>query len=153
MLKRVITLRVPVALLYAFGVIVILAVLLGMTNALPNLRFALLPDQVESIVVFHTSLDAQAVLTPEDTRELAEAMSKVVLVGKSVRVMMEDDYGPQFRVQLKNGDSFTFSCWSDHYVLNGRGYDAGATDLIYRDIYTRYQSCNNRSYFPEEGRG
>ena len=149
MFKKVITIRVPLAVLYAVLGIALVAALLWMTNAIPNLRLVTIrPSQIESITVFHHVPHRQTTLNPEDTQALAQALPKVMLEGRSVRLMDAEFSTPQFRVQLRNGQVFDFSCFSDHYILNGRAYNAKSTKQIYQKIYELYQSTNNRSYFP-----
>lgn len=87
-------------------------------------------------------------LTPEDTQALAQALPKVILEGRSTRLMDVEFYTPQFRVQLKNGQTFDFSCYMEHYILDGQAYGTQNTKHIYHEIYELYQSTNNRSYFP-----
>ena len=150
MLKKVITIRIPLAAIYAVAGVLLVAVLLWLTNAVPNLRLATVRiDQIETVTAFHHP-DRQAVLNPEDTQTLAQLLPKIALTGSPARILMAETYGPQFRIQMKNGDSFEFSCYSQHYIFNGWGYPAKNTELIYRQLYDLYQSTGSRSYFPEE---
>ena len=151
MFKKVITIRIPLMAIYAVVGVLLVAVLLWLTNAVPNLRLATIrPDQIESVTAFHYP-DRQAVLNEEDTQALAQLLPKIALTGSPARIFSEVSLGPQFRVQMKNGDNFEISCYSQHYIFNGWGYPAKNTELIYRQLYDLYQSTNNRSYFPEEG--
>ena len=151
MTKKVITIRIPLTVIYAVIGVVLATVLLWMTNAIPNARLKMIrPEQIESIAVFQPGTGRQATLNQEDTQVFVQTLSKVVLVGKPLLLVSLDDWDPQFCVYLKNGRSFYISCHSNHYIINGQGFNAKNTELTYRQIYTLYQSCNNRSYFPPQ---
>lgn len=151
MLKKVITIRIPLMAICAIVGVLLAAALLWLTNVIPNLRLATIrPDQIESVTAFHYP-DRQAILNPEDTQSLAQLLPKIVLKGRPARIFSAESLGPQFRVQMKNGDSVEISCYSQHYIFDGRGYDAEDSEQIYKQLYDLYQSTGSRSYFPEEG--
>ena len=133
--------------------ILVFCVVLYMTNGIQNLFFAgITPGSIDTVTVYYQGGDRQAQLTKEDTQALASLLRKVSLRGDSVRLRTEETFGPQYRVKLRTGITFTISCYDSHYIVNGRAYPFSAlSENNFRALYDLYFAhMSNREYFPRE---
>lgn len=154
---KIIRIRTNLLTIGIVAAVVVIAFVLYLTNGIQNLFFACItPGQIESVTVYAQSLDERkAELTPEDIRQLAPLLQKVVLQGDSVRLLIADKCPPQYRVKLKSGIAFDLFCHSEYYIVNGRAYPVGElSQANYSAIDDMYNGhIRNREYFPRERGG
>lgn len=134
-------------------ILLILSAVLYLTNAIPNLFFATITaGQIEFVTIYEQSGEKNAALSEDDVKALCQLLQDVHLKGRSVRLYAAENFNPQYTVQLKSGIEFDIACYSDHYIINGRGYIAeGPHHSNFVEIGEQYlEHLDSREYFPRE---
>ncbi len=152
-MNKVITIKTNRLTLGILAVILVFGIVLYLTNGIQNLFFAgITPGSIDAVTVYYQGGNQQAQLTTEDTETLASLLRKVSLRGDPVRLLTEETFGPQYRVKLRSGITFTISCYDNHYIVNGRAYPIRTlSENNFRAIYDLYFAhMSNREYFPRE---
>ena len=137
-------------ILAVFGLLAAFATVY-LTNAIPNLMFGTLTaKQVDTVTVYEQHGEKTATLSETDMQTLCALLQNVRLQGRSARLYIAESCNPQYTVRLKSGIEFHISCYSDHYIVNDRGY---AADDAHLDNFTAIgrqymEHLENRDYFP-----
>lgn len=155
--KKTILIKTNLLTIVIVCIVVALAALLYVTNGVQNLFFATMStNQVASVAVNERSSEESAMLSADDIARLVPLLQGVRLKGRSVRLFSAETMNSQYTVRLKSGVCFDVACYSDHYIINGRGYaiPEGHKDDNYSHIVRLYQEhLDDREYFPRESRG
>lgn len=148
-------LKIKTNLLTILIICIFLAALVGLclTNAIPNLMFATITaKQVDTVTVYEQHGEKTAILSETDTKILCDLLQNVHLQGCSARLYIAESFNPQYTFRLKSGIQFDIACYSDHYIVNGKGYAVEDTHIDnYTAIGQQYLAhLGNRAYFPRE---
>ncbi len=153
MLNKEIQIKTNLLTILIVCALIILSVVLYLTNAIPNLFFATITaGQVESVTIYEQSGERNATLSEADVQTLCQLLQDVRLKGRSVRLYIAESFNPQYTIQLKSGIAFDIACYSDHYIINGRGYIAeGSHHKNFIEIGEQYlEHLDSRESFPRE---
>lgn len=153
MLNKEIQIKTNLLTILIACTLIILSAVLYLTNAIPNLFFATITaGQIESVTIYEQSGERNATLSETDVKVLCQLLQDVRLKGRSVRLFIAESFNPQYTIQLKSGVAFDIACYSDHYIINGRGYIAeGAHHNNFIELGEQYlEHLDSGEYFPRE---
>ena len=153
MFSKEIQIKTNLLIILMVCMLLIILVVLCLTNVIPNLFFATITaGQIDSVTIYEQSGERNATLSETDVKALCELLQDVRLKGRSVRLFIAESFNPQYTIQLKSGIAFDIACYSDYYIINGRGYIAeGSHHNNFIEIGEQYlEHLGSREYFPRE---